>query len=246
MTDIRLALMCGTDIPIAECQVTLHQPTIKEIALIGEKDFFIAIQCLCIDKNTFVKDNSLIQTTSNFQIFMTIMNEKEAADKKAAVQSLFTLIFPEYKVLCTPRALVIQTPQGGVMIDEVNFHIFQNVIKEIFCYNDNAKKENSFNPGNDKAREIAEKIMRGRKRVAELKGENNISIFSQYLSILTVGLNSMSLQDCMDLTMYQLYDLVERYQLYINWDIDIRSRMAGAKPDSQPENWMKNIHQYNL
>jgi hypothetical protein len=52
----------------------------------------------------------------------------------------------------------------------------------------------------------------------------------------------MSLQDAMDLTMFQLYDLIERYMLYLNWDMDIRSRLAGAKPDSQPENWMKNIH----
>ena len=52
----------------------------------------------------------------------------------------------------------------------------------------------------------------------------------------------MSLQNTMDLTMYQLYDLVERYMLYINWDIDIRSRLAGAKPETQTENWMKNIH----
>ena len=46
----------------------------------------------------------------------------------------------------------------------------------------------------------------------------------------------------MDLTMFQLYDLVERYGLYVNWDIDIRSRLAGGKPDKQPDNWMKNIH----
>ena len=52
----------------------------------------------------------------------------------------------------------------------------------------------------------------------------------------------MSLQDVMNLTMYQLYDLIERYSLYINWDIDIRSRLAGAKMDREPENWMKNIH----
>ena len=52
----------------------------------------------------------------------------------------------------------------------------------------------------------------------------------------------MSLQELMDLTMYQLYDLVERYQLYISWDIDIRARLAGAKPDDHPDNWMKNIH----
>jgi len=42
--------------------------------------------------------------------------------------------------------------------------------------------------------------------------------------------------------MFQLYDLIERYNLYINWDLDIRSRLAGGKPDSRPDNWMKNIH----
>ena len=102
--------------------------------------------------------------------------------------------------------------------------------------------QQTFNPVDAKAREIAEKLMRGRQRVAEERGETQSSIFSQYICTLTVGLHSMSLQDCMDLTVYQLFDLVERYTLYINWDIDIRSRLAGAKPDSKPDNWMKNIH----
>ena len=35
--DTRLALMTGCDYPIPECQLTLHQPTIKEIGLIGDK-----------------------------------------------------------------------------------------------------------------------------------------------------------------------------------------------------------------
>jgi hypothetical protein len=52
----------------------------------------------------------------------------------------------------------------------------------------------------------------------------------------------MSLEETLNLTLYQLYDLVERYTLYTNWDIDIRSRLAGAKPDSKPDDWMKNIH----
>ena len=46
----------------------------------------------------------------------------------------------------------------------------------------------------------------------------------------------------MDLTIFQLYDLLERYSLFTGWDIDIRSRLAGAKSDSKPDNWMKNIH----
>jgi hypothetical protein len=46
----------------------------------------------------------------------------------------------------------------------------------------------------------------------------------------------------MECTMFQLYDLIERYMLYIAWDMDARTRLAGGKPDSHPDDWMKNIH----
>ena len=241
MTDLRLALMCGSDIPVPEIQATIHQPKIKEIALIGEADFFIAVQCLNVDKNLLRQDKTLLQNTSNFQIFMTIMSEKEAKDKKIATQSLLQILFPKHNILFTPRSILLQG-ENSAMIDETNFEIFQEILKQVFCVSNKNNQQAGFNPANEKAREIAEKLMRGRRRVAELNGSANASIFSQYLSILTVGLSSMSLQELMELTMFQLYDLVERYQLYISWDIDIRSRLAGAKPDDRPDNWMKNIH----
>ena len=241
MTDIRLALMCGSDIPVPEIQTSIHQPKLKEIALIGEADFFVAIQCLNIDKNLLRQDKTLLQNTSNFQIFMTIMSEKETKDKKKATQQLLQLLFPKHSIMFTPRSISL-IGEHTCTIDENNFDILQNILRQVFCASNNNNQQAGFNPANEKAREIAEKLMRGRQRVAELNGSANASIFSQYLSILTVGLSSMSLQELMDLTMFQLYDLVERYQLYISWDIDIRSRLAGAKPDDKPDNWMKNIH----
>ena len=241
--DTRLTLMCGIDYPVPECQLVIHQPRIKEIAYIGEADFFSGIQCLCLNKTMFVKDESLLESTSNFQIFMTIMSEKEAADKKAAVQQVCTLLFPGYNVLFTPRTVLLRGKDNvSIQIDESNFHYLQEAITNICCLKTGPMDQQAFNPADAKAREIAEKLMRGRQRVAAQKGESNISIFSQYLSILTVGVNSMSMQDTMDLTMFQLYDLVERYMLYINWDMDVRCRLAGGKPDSQADNWMKNIH----
>ena len=36
MKDFSLALMTGVDIPIPECQLTVHQPSIKEISMLGE------------------------------------------------------------------------------------------------------------------------------------------------------------------------------------------------------------------
>ena len=239
--DTRLSLMCGTDYPVPECQLVVHQPRIKEIAFIGEADFFAGIQCLCLNKSMFVKDESLLRDTNNFQIFMTIMSEKEAADKKFAVQQVFTLIFPKYKVMMTPRSVLLSGDGMTIQIDEKNFEYLQAALTSICCLKTGPMDQQSFNPANAKAREIAEKLMRGRAKVAAEKGQSNISIFSQYLSILTVGLQ-MPLQELMDLTMFQLYDLVERYMLYINWDMDVRCRLAGGKPDNQPDNWMKSIH----
>ena len=240
--DIRLALMCGIDIPVPECQLIVHQPRIREIAYLGEQDFFIGVQTLCVDKKMMIQDKALLDTTNNFQIFMTIMSEKETVDKKESVQQVCTLLFPEYKVIFTPRSMILQGKGGMATIDENNFEFVQEIIAQVCCLRQGPGDQQAFNPANEQAAEIARKLMRGRQIVAEQKGEINTSIFSQYLSTLTVGLHSMSLQDLMDLTMFQLYDLIERYMLYINWDMDIRSRLAGGKPDSQPDNWMKNIH----
>ena len=240
--DKRLGLMCGIDIPIIECELVAHQPKIKEIAYLGEQDFFIGVQTICINKNMLMQDKALLETTNNFQIFMTIMLEKETAEKKQAVQQVFQLFFPEYKVSFTPRSILFNRGGQMITVDNDNFEFLQKDIAAICCLHSGTSGHETFNPADEKAAEIAKKIMRGRQIVAEQKGETNVSVFSQYLSTLTIGLNSMSLSDVMNLTIYQLYDLVERYMLYINWDLDIRSRLAGGKPDSQPDNWMKNIH----
>ena len=241
--DLRLALMCGIDIPIPECQLVAHQPTIKEIAYIGEKDFLTGVQCICINRSLIEKDNFLPAEINNFQIFMTIMSEKETVDKKAIVQSTLTLFFPEYKILFTPRSInFISKDKEMIMIDENTFDFLQQALITICCLDKSGSGSESYNPQSKKAKEIADKLMRGRQRIAAEKGEGETSIFSQYLSVLTVGIASMSLQDVMNLTMYQLYDLIERYSLYMSWDIDIRSRMAGATLDKEPDNWMKNIH----
>ena len=240
--DIRLGLMCGIDLPIPKCKVIIHQPKIKEIAHLGEKEFFIGVQTLCLDKKFMISDKALLETTNNFQIFMTIMSEKQTADKKIAIQQLFQLIFPNYKLSFTPRTLILSGKDGMSIIDENNFEYLQSMVSSIFCLRSGPGAQDSFNPADEAARKIAEKLIRGRQRVAEQKGEADVSILSQYLSILTIGIPSMSLQNLMDLTIYQLYDLIERYNLYVNWDIDIKSRLAGAKPENKPDNWMKNIH----
>lgn len=241
--DYRLGLMCGTDLPCPELGVTIHQPSIKEISFIGEKDFFTGSQCLCLNKTMFLQDKEGLSNTNNFQIFMMVMTQKEAREKKQSTIQVLSLLFPSYNFAFTPNSLLMMKQDSDtIIIDENNFEELQEIFKMIFCAKNGPMDQQSFNPANKKAQEIAQKLMRGRERVAAQNGQANSSILSQYVSMLTVGLSSMSLQNLLDLTMFQLYDLVERYGLYVNWDIDIRSRLAGGKPDKAPDNWMKNIH----
>lgn len=235
--DLRLALMTGIDIPIPECQLILHQPTLKEISYIGEQNFFTGAQCLCVNKSMYEQE---LPDASNFKILMMIIQDERAKDKKQSVKELLTLLFPNYKIIFTPRAISFNLQEETFTIDESNFESLQDVLKSIFCLSANG--QDSFNPANAAAKEIADKLMRARQRVAAQKSEGNGSTIAQYISVLTVGMGSMSINDLINLTMYQLYDLVERYILYMNWDLDIRSRLAGGKPDSKTENWMKAIH----
>ena len=244
MHDLRLALMCGTDIPIPECSLTAHQPKLSEIAFIGETDYFIGMQCLCIDKSMlgdFSQDQGQI---NNFTVFMTMLAQPEMKDKKKAVIDTLDLIFGNQKVAFTPHSLIFTANgQNPCTVDETNFEPFQNTLREIFCAKNGPMDQQAFNPKDAKAKEIADKLMRGRQRVAAQQNANEGgSAFARYISILTIGTNTMNIQDVSNLTMFQLYDLIERYFLHLNWDMDIRTRLAGGDPKSQPEDWMKNLH----
>lgn len=240
MQDIKLALITGSDIPIEECRLVMHQPKIKEIALIGEKSFFTGLQCLNINKSLYTdKDESLLQNTTNFQIFMTAMLDKRVQDKKMDVEQVLSLLLPNYKPIFVQQALILSKDGQNITIDSNNFDIFQDTIATIFCIKPGMG--DSFNPSGKRGREIADKLMRARQRVAAEKGETEGSSLAAYISSLAIA-QQQTLLEISEYTLYQLYDALERYQLWLAWDIDMKSRLAGGKPDNKPENWMKNIH----
>ena len=251
----QLTLLTGVDVPIPELQLTLHQPRIKEIAYVGEIDYFTTLQLLCFDKSTLIAANpqgsSILSAMSNFQIFMTLISPPDANEKnerQGKIIDVLTILFAGYQVQIMPNNLGIYLnnpiTKHNIMINETNFDILKKVITECSGVNNATGGQNAgFKPKGAKAAAIAAKLLKGRARVAQAKGQSSSEgTLGRYVSILTIGLSSMSLDDCLNLTVYQLYDLLERYGLYIGWDLDIRSRLAGGKPDNKPDDWMKDIH----
>jgi len=230
MKDIELALFTGVDIPIPECELTIHQPTIKEISMIGEKPFLSGVQILTVDKKVF-KDGKGLSNTTNFQIFMTIMNNKESKEGKKMALDALMLITPNAKITVTPRSLLFNCDGKTIIIDENNFGYFQDILRQVFCIK---YTEDDFNPINAEAAKIAERMKQTRHKVAQLKGEDVGSVYARYISSLSIGLK-MPIENLIQCTIYQIRDMLERFSLWSNWDIDIRSRLAGADAKSKPE-----------
>lgn len=241
--DYSLALMTGVDIPIPECQLVLHQPTIKEISQLGEHNFFQGISYLCIDKSNLQHDPMIdISSIDNFQLLMESIKQKP--EIKDYILNALVLLLPKYKINFTPRSIIATlSAEDNTIIDNENFNSLQAIIRMVLCINETDSK--SYNPANQQAAEIAQKLLKARQRVAALKNaeeKSSGSSLAQFLSVLTIGQGSVSLHEAIGYTLYQLYDLIQRHNLFVSWDIDLRARLAGGKPEKQPDNWMKKIH----
>ena len=245
-----LTLLSGIDIPIPELKVNIHQPTIREIAYIGEGSFYQASTLFLLDKERVAlqegmsdEDKAFLLSQSNFQVLMSILNQENAQQLKISILTLLTLLFPKHSIELEDRFILLSSQQGEIsIVDENSFDLLQDIVRKILCLEGNSDEE--FNPAGEKAREIAEKIKRGRAKVAALKGENSeqeTSILSRYISGLSIGTNSLDINKLLDLTLYQLFDQLERYGLYTAHDISVKAKMAGAK-DVEDVDWLKNIH----
>lgn len=246
MMDHTLALMTGNDIPVPELQLVIHSPTIKEIALMGEAEFFMAAQYLCLDKETLIQDKNVSRRFTNFQVLMKVLGQPKGKEKKVALSMLLTILFPQHHPAIMPKSIILSSGKEGeepILIDDSNFEVLQEIAKEVMCLDSIFSNQGNYNPQGKRAKEIADKIKAANSKIAKQKQEKGESdgVLTRYLSILSVGAG-MRLEDCINYNLFQLFDLMGRYTAYMEWDADMRVRLAGGKPEKQVESWMRNLH----
>lgn len=240
-----LLLLSGNDIPFPEAQLIIHQPNIKEIALMGEEDFYTGCEFLNFSKENLEKQDKLaLESYSDFEIIMSIMREKNAVvtKNKQCVLTLLTLLFPQYSVQITIEAIELEAATGEkTYLNKDNFEHFKVILNKIFCLT--GRKEDEYNPAGEMAKRIAEKFKK-RHQILNQKAQpsgKKISILEKYVSILSAGQN-LDINVLLHYTVYQLFDAFERYQLKAQNDLYLSAQMAGAQGLEKPEDWMKDIH----
>lgn len=242
-----LLLLSGNDIPFPEAQLTIHQPTIKEIAYIGEENFYTGCEFLKFSKDKLdEKDRIHLENYSNFDVLMSIMKEKNAVvqKNKICVSMVLAIMFPSYSISFSDVAIIFkkEDTEEVSLINNNNFEEFKKILNQIFCLGQGTGIDGDYNPSGDMAKRIADKLNRRKQKLAETKPqEHKIAILSRYLSILAIGQN-MNLNDLLQYTVYQLFDIFERYQLKVQNDFYFKAKLAGASDLQEVEDWMKDIH----
>ena len=242
----QLLLQSGNDIPFKQAHVTIHVPTIKEIAFIGQDNFFLGCELLNFSKNNLSdKDKSSLSNTSNFEVLMSVVKNKNEVVQKSKTSALLvlTLLFPDYKIkFLEDRIGLYKLDNVDVQyssINEYNFQIFKEIISKAFCLQRVHGKD--FNPQGSLSKGIANKIQQARQKVAKIKGaakeKQHVSILSKQISILAVGLQKDK-NSLLQLTIYQLFDEFNRYQRKVSYDIWVQAKMAGAQDLKDADNWM--------
>ena len=240
-----LLLLSKNDIPFTQARVNIHQPTLKEISFIGEESFHIGCQFLnfSIDKLSY-EDKSHLSNKTDFEVFMSVMNSKEKAKYKVDALLVLTLLFPDFHIKIEIDKIVLE--KEGVFtssINQLNFDAFKDILASMFCLHETEQKEGNYNPADQYAAKIAEKLKKRQKTLAKEKGIDlqKVSIYSRYVSILSVG-EQKDINELMEYTVYQLRTEFNRFQKKQEFDFYIQAKMAGAKDLEDVDNWMDEFH----
>lgn len=240
-----LMLLAGVDIPFIEAQIAIHQPTLKEISMIGEESFYTGCGVLNFSKdNLSPEDRINLMGVSNFEILMSILagNHLDVRQNKVCALMVLSLLFPGYEIKFSLKEITLQKEDEIRSINSENFERFKEILTAMFCLKGRGSEEHpEYNPGGKYAKEIADKIAKGRQKVAEQKGEQKISILSLFASIVAVG-QQQDLNEVLNYTVYQLFDQYDRFELREANDMYFRAQLAGARDLKEIDNWRKNIH----
>lgn len=242
--DNSLIYFTGVDIPFPEFGVSIHQPTIKEISLIGEETFFAGCELLQFSKNNIkTKDSVDLENYSDFDLFLMVLNSKredgeEFQKKINSVYMVLDLLLPNYEISLIPNGLQFKNDElkKVFFLNNMNFEAFKELIKKILYLDTILGSDNNYNPKGKMAEDIANKLKKRQeklKKQREAEGKND-SILFKYVSNLSVGAG-IDINSIFNYSLSQLFTSYTKFISKESFDYSMKARMAGADIESPPD-----------
>ena len=165
-------------------------------------------------------------------------------DMQELVLKSFNLLFQTENVIIDGELL----DDMSVVIDEkyvINRDNFDDVVSMIQLQNNpekSASDEDEYNPANELAKSIAEKLKRSKEIVEKskaLESDGDGLTIPDIISAVSAMSNSLNKLNIWDLTIYQLYDEFARLTKIDNYRLQIQASMWSS--DIEIEHWSEPI-----
>lgn len=190
-----LKLLLGQ--PVNIDGINIYSPTLNEIISVGYDTYNYGLSSLLFDKSLF-EDLKEIKEP-NFDLMIHFFVKDESFRK--SIETGSRLIFKEeitVDMINDQPCFVL----GKTLINASSLEEIQRMIKIANRIPDK-KPEDEFNPGNSKARELMNKILKDRASRAPKKPTTNLYSIISGLSWKSNGVNILEIGN---LTIYQVYD----------------------------------------
>lgn len=239
---------------VPNVNVAITQPCIKDIAAFGEDDFFMGLQMLIKAESVIApikQGNPQLAMLDTFQLLIIGMNQD--AQMRRLIENFLEFIMPDYEIQLAPGSINFKNPEVNQIVGQLNpmnFEAFQQTLQSCFLpVNLEGEEATEYNPANEQAAAIAEKLKKGAEKVKKLKAmENNNgdagSLLANYSSILSIGLG-VDVNVILNYTLFQLFDGFRRYTIKMQFDLYKKVSTTPFMDTSKmktPDDWLDNIY----
>lgn len=201
----------------------------------SEQDYFLALQVFRMNKESMKITSPEVTDWSIFQ--KTLEQEIDGVPDLKDLIMRFLRLFVE-KINLGPRSFMVMTKDGVQNIEPEQLGELQALVGKVGGAYLLKPNEEEFRPINRQAAAIAEKMKKARARLRAQQPQNTSKGFiSRYLRAVSTA-TSNTLHDACNMTLYQLDQAMQTYLAYEAYDLEVRSRLAGAKGDDKLIHWM--------
>lgn len=230
-------LLRGKDIIIDKLCV-LKPIIVDEIIDIGEKNYYKYLNNLCFDiddlqVNAEEQKRLIDEEITTFQIIVySCYNNIEHL--QLIIKALKFFLKEDVCFLRSYGIFFLGDFDEGRFITDNNYEEIKSIIKlQNGIYSNDILDEN---PADERTKRLLEKRKKIRKKLAKSKainddGESEPLTFSDLVSIMCANANGVNHENVWNMNIYMFQNQFQRMKMINDYDISIRSILAGANPD---------------
>jgi hypothetical protein len=223
--DMDLKLLRGLPIEVYRFG-KIHPLKLDEISKIGELKYNQYLSSIIFNQETLKIEGKKL---SKFETLM-VCSLSDETFRNVIIHALHILFKEE-----------IHLHQGGFFyLGDINHQriitpeIYEEIVRLVKQQNfikDNKEEEEQFNPHDEKAAKLIEKLKHFRQKVKEKNAEEGLNL-SDIISIVATYSGNLNMFNVWDLTVYQLYTIYIRLMMKENYETQIYLLPHSSDPNS--------------